>query len=131
MYTVALFGEAQKGEFHSAYYCKSVAQLSDFLGEPPSSGGQGLFFAIQTLLYSHNVIFFRVHEEGFSLHDYHCGLNYLATRNDFPKITALCLPGVGNEEIISETLSVCELHKSILMITEKDLYDYFTNNIVE
>jgi len=127
MHTIALFGEAQKGEFQTAYYCKSLAQLSDFLGEPPSEESQGLHFAVQALLYERGVVFFRVREEGFSTNDYLFGLNFLENKELFPKISAVCLPGVGSTEIIEGTDPICELHKSILILTERDLYDYLTN----
>ena len=54
-HTVALFGEAGRGEFRTAYYCKTLDQLSDFLGEPPSIDSKGLDFAIQALLYERGV----------------------------------------------------------------------------
>ena len=127
MYTIALFGESQKGEFETAYYCQSLAQLSDFLGEPPTHESLGLRFAVQALLYDRRVVFFRVREEGFSIEDYLFGLNFLENQDVFPNITGLCLPGVGNHEIIEATTPVCEIHNSILMITERDLYDYLTS----
>lgn len=127
MHTIALFGEAQKGEFQTAYFCKNLAQLSDFLGEPPTEECLGLQFAIQALLYEQGVIFFRVREEGFSANDYLFGLNFLINKDLFPSISALCLPGVGDATIIEETTPICEMHKSILIVTEKDLYDYLTS----
>jgi hypothetical protein len=126
-FTVALFGEACKGKFKTAYYCKTLDQLSEFLGEPPSSESKGLFFAIQTLLYQRGVIFFRVHEEGFSIPDYLNGLQFLENKNLFPNISAIGLPGVGSTEIIEATNSVCHLYSSFLILTEKDLYDYLTD----
>jgi len=125
-YTVALFGEAGRGEFRTAYYCKSLDQLSDFLGEPPSTDCKGLDFAIQALLYKRGVVYFRVHEEGFSTQDYLSGFNSLENKELFPTISAICLPGVGNTEIIQATGAVCSLYQSFLILTEKDLYDYLT-----
>ncbi|MCH9627766.1 MAG: hypothetical protein S4CHLAM2_14090 [Chlamydiales bacterium] len=127
MHTIALFGEAQKGEFETAYHCKNLAQLSDFLGEPPTEESLGLRFAVQALLFERGVVFFRVKEEGFSTPDYLFGLNFLENKNLFPTISGLCLPGVGCSEIIHATEPVCEMHRSILMVTERDLYDYLTN----
>lgn len=126
MHTVVLFGEAQKGEFQTAYYCKNLGQLSSFLGEPPTNDCQGLQFAVQALLYQRSVIFFRVREEGFSASDYQFGLNFLGNKEFFPSISAVCLPGVGDAEIIEETAPICEIHKSILIVSERDLYDYLT-----
>jgi hypothetical protein len=125
-YTVALFGEAGRGEYRTAYYCKTLDQLSEFLGEPPSKDCKGLDFAIQALLYQRGVIYFRVHEEGFSTQDYLLGLNSLGNTELFPTISAICLPGVGNFEIIQASDSICSLYRSFLILTEKDLYDFLT-----
>lgn len=125
-YTVALFGEAEKGRFHTAYYCTSLEQLSHHFGEPPSSCSRGLEFAIQALLFKRGVVYFRVHEEGFSNHDYIKGLNTLVNKELFPPITAIGLPGVGSDEIIEATDPVCSLYKSLLILNERDLYDYLT-----
>jgi hypothetical protein len=124
-YTVALFGEAEKGEFQKAYYCQNLAELSDCLGEPPSQECKGLHFAIQTLLFERDVLFFRVHEEGFSMQDYMKGL-YLLEKEQIPELSALCLPGVGDQEIIEATAPIVETYKSCLILTERDLYDYLT-----
>ena len=123
-YTVALFGEAQKGEYRSAYHCTSLEQLCEYFGEPPSHDSRGLEFAVQALLYKRGVIYFRVHEEGFSIQDYLLGLNFLEKKELFPSISAIGLPGVGNEKIIEATDSLLDLHKSLLLLTECDLYDY-------
>jgi hypothetical protein len=126
IYTIALFGEAERGQFRTGYLCKNLEELSKYLGEPPSKECQGLTFAVQALLFKQNVLFFRVHEEGFSIQDYLSGLNHLTKKELFPDIAALCLPGVGNAEIINATATVCDLYKSFLIFTEKDLYDYLT-----
>ncbi len=59
-------------------------------------------------------------EEGFSREDYLVGLEYL--REAKPHLTALCLPGVGDAQIIEASAPVCAL----LLLTEADLYDYLT-----
>ena len=128
-FTVAMFGEAERGEFQTAYYCKTLEQLCSFLGEPPSKDCQGLDFAIQALLFQRGVIYFRVHEEGFSIQDYLKGLNFLEQKDLFPTISAICLPGVGDSQIIEATNPVCSLHRSLLVLTEHDLYDYLTYNV--
>lgn len=130
MHTIALFGESQKGKFQTAYFCKTLVQLSDLLGEPPSNDCQGLSFAIQALLFEMGVVYFRVHEEGFSTQDYIKGLNFLENKSKFPEITAICLPGVGNAEIIEASIPICSLHKSLLVLTERDLYDYLTGKMI-
>jgi hypothetical protein len=125
-FTVALFGEAGRGEFRTAYYCQSLEQLSKFLGEPPSRDCKGLDFAIQALLFQRGVIYFRVREEGFSTQDYLSGLGSLENKELYPNIAAICLPGVGNAEIIQATDSICNIYRSFLILSEKDLYDYLT-----
>ncbi len=124
-HTVALFGEAQKGEFQGAYYCKTLGQLSDYLGEPPSQDSRGLQYAIQAILFQRGVLFFRVHEEGFSMQDYMQGLQFLE-KEKIPSLSAICLPGVGNHEIIERTTPVVEAHGSFLILSEDDLYDFLT-----
>ncbi len=124
--TIVLFGESEKGDFRQAYYCKSPADLSDYLGEPPTAESRGIPFALQALLYERGVIFFRVHEEGFSTQDYLRGLNMLEESKLMSELAAICLPGVGSAEIIDATARSCALYKSFLVITESDLYDYLT-----
>lgn len=74
IYTMALFGEAEKGEYRLPYVCTSLEQLVDNLGNPPAQS-KGLFYAIQALLYRRQLIFFRVQEEGFNLPDYLGGVS--------------------------------------------------------
>ena len=125
-FTIALFGEAGRGEFQTAYYCKNLEQLCSFLGEPPSRDCRGLDFAVQALLFKCGVVYFRVHEEGFSVQDYLKGFNFLENKDLFPSISAICLPGVGNAQILEATHPVCNIHRSFLVVTEHDLYDYLT-----
>ena len=125
VHTVALFGEAEKGQFRRAYYCNSLPQLVDSLGNPPLES-QGLFFAVQALLYDRSLIFFRVEEEGYSYQDYFSGLRALEEQNLITDISAICLPGVGDVEIIDAVVPLCKIYKSILILTEPDLYDYLT-----
>jgi hypothetical protein len=122
---VALFGESEKGQFKKAYTLKDLSQLVDMLGNPPPES-EGLFFAIQALLYQREIIYFRVQEEGFSKADYITGLKYLENKEKIKTLNAICLPGVGDVEILNASHPVCELHKSHLITTQKDLYDYLT-----
>ncbi|MCH9610124.1 MAG: hypothetical protein S4CHLAM81_02090 [Chlamydiales bacterium] len=124
---VALFGEAEKGEYRTAYHCQDLADLATHLGEPPTQESLGLHFAIQSLLYSCPVVFFRVKEEGFSEEDYLFGLDFLQDHKKFPKISALGMPGVGERTIIEATKPVCSLYSSLLILNERDLYDYLTS----
>lgn len=122
----ALFGEAEKGDFQTAYLCKDLTQLEDVFGHPPPES-QGLFYAIQALLYQQDLIFFRVKEEGISVQDYFFGLNLLKDHRMTPRVSAVCVPGVGNQEIIKAFTDLCFLDRSILIITPADLYDYLTD----
>lgn len=124
-HTMALFGEAEKGQFQRPYILRSMPQLVDILGNPPPDS-QGLFFAVQALLYQRELIFFRVKEEGFSAADYFFGLNYLEDSEKVERVHALCLPGIGDPEIMKSSILVCERRKSLLITTQKDLYDYLT-----
>jgi hypothetical protein len=126
-YTVFLFGEAEKGEFCTPLHCRSLPQLADTLGNPPEES-LGILYAVQTLLFERELIFFRVKEEGFSTADYLRGIKLLqGAENLLPNIAAICMPGVGDREIISATSPICNLHKSFLILNEKDLYDYLTS----
>lgn len=127
-FSIALFGEAQKGKFQTPYYCDSLLKLSETLGEPPEEGGFGLNFAVQSLLFQFPVIFFRVQEEGFSYDDYYCGLSLLKKKEQFPTVTALCLPGVGDKKLLEATDPICSLHGSFLIFSQKDLYDFLTSS---
>lgn len=122
-YNIALFGEAEKGEYRTTYFCKSLVQLVDNLGNPPPES-KGLYYAVQVLLFQYNLIFIRVREEGFSVQDYFSGLKLLRNQNLIPEIAAICIPGVGSSEIIDATLPLCAVHHSIIITTEADLYDY-------
>ena len=124
---VFLFGEAEKGEFCTPILCKSLPQMADMLGNPPENS-RGLIYAVQSLMYDRDLIFFRVKEEGFSYRDYMRGLKLLENTHIFSPLSAICMPGVGDSEIIVATSSVCHLYKSCLVIEEKDLYDYLTHS---
>lgn len=125
-HTVVLFGEAEKGQFQKPYRVNSLGQLVDALGNPPSES-EGLFFAVQSLLYEREVIYFRVAEEGFSSPDYFQGFRQLLTERELvQKIHALCLPGVGDIRILNASEPLRESHKSFLITNQKDLYDYLS-----
>ncbi len=125
--TVVLFGEAEKGAYKIPHILRQLPQLVDLLGNPPSES-QGLFFAVQAILYHRELIYFRVAEEGFSHPDYYQGLKYLEDRGKVKKIHAICLPGVGDPQILSASESVCQIHKSLLITNQKDLYDFLTSS---
>lgn len=124
--TIVLFGEAERGEYKTAYFCQTLPQLADFLGNPPPFS-VGLYYAVQALLYRQNLLFFRVREEGYSQQDYLLGLHMLQEQHAVPHISAICLPGVGDMEIIHAMTPFCKAHHSVIITTEPDLYDYLTH----
>lgn len=126
VYTIALFGEAERGKFRTAYYCENLAQLHEYFGNPPPQS-KGLYYALQALLFNRNLIFFRVPEEGFSTQDYLTGLKLLEEQKLITHIDAFCTPGVGDQEIIEAILPVCTQYHGILITTEADFYDYLTS----
>jgi len=123
--TIFLFGEAERGEFCIPLFCHTLPQLAQTLGNPPNQS-QGIVYAVQALLYKRMLIYFRVKEEGFSVEDYQKGLDFLKNREKIPRLDAICMPGVGDGNIIEATSDICALHNSFLIIDEKDLYDYLT-----
>ena len=123
---VFLFGEAEKGHFCSPVPCRCLLELSENFGNPPEES-QGIFYAIQTLLYERELIYFRVREEGFSFPDYKRGLHLLRNREVHQSPAAICMPGMGDAHIIDETSEICYIFHSLLITSEKDFYDYLTN----
>lgn len=126
-YTIALFGEAERGEFSRAYFLWSLSQLVESLGNPPPDSN-GLHCAVQALMYHYNLLYFRVKQEGFSTADYFSGLSLLESQDLISNITAICLPGVGDDKIINAMTPFCQIHHSILIAREADLYDYLTSH---
>jgi hypothetical protein len=124
-HTVFLFGEAEKGDFCLPLVCNSLPQLADTLGNPPGES-KGILYAVQALLYGRDLLFFRVKEEGFSTQDYIKGLKFLQNKEISSPLSAICMPGMGDTTIIDATKTICQQHKSFLIIDEKDLYDYLT-----
>lgn len=122
---IFLFGEAEKGEFCTPFLCKSLPQLAETFGNPPEES-LGILYAVQALMYERELFFFRVKEEGFSISDYMRGIRILENREAFHDLAAICMPGVGDAEIIDATHPICSLYRSLLITTEKDLYDYLT-----
>ena len=123
---VALFGEAEKGDFRTAHYCRDLDELERLLGHPPPES-RGLYFAIQALLFNRLLIYFRVPEEGFCRDEYRLGLQMLRDHEGDPRLAAIGLPGVGDSEIIAASRPLCERHNSLLLFTESDLYDFLTS----
>ncbi len=126
IYTIALFGEAEKGEFRTAYYCQSLEQLDEFFGNPPPNS-KGLYYAVQALLFKRQLIFFRVPEEGFSTQDYLSGVRLLEQQSLIPQLDAICIPGVGDPEVLNAVHPICQQYHSILITNEADFYDFLTS----
>lgn len=125
--TIVLFGEAEKGDFETPHYCTDLESLFTLLGQPPEAT-QGLHFAVRSLLYGYHCIYFRVSEEGVSVPDYSFGLEFLhkSTLTQIA-IRALGLPGIGDQDIIEESLMICKERDSLLLMDEKDFYDWLTD----
>ncbi|MCB1111221.1 MAG: hypothetical protein H7A37_06805 [Chlamydiales bacterium] len=126
-YTVALFGEAEKGQFQTAYHCRTLPQLVECFGHPPPDS-VGLHFAVQALLYERDLIFFRVREEGFSLHDYFHGIELLTNQNLITNLAAIGVPGVGDKRLLDAFDDLCERFHSFIITSERDLYDILTGD---
>ena len=124
---MALFGESSKGTIAYPYFIDSLGGLYDTCGfAPEESDGIGL--AIQSLMYDFDLIYFRVHEEGFSKKDYFLGLDFFKNQQ-IKHLEAIALPKVGDREIIGKTDEICKIYKSLLIFSEKDLFDYLTSNV--
>lgn len=124
---VALFGEAERGKHRKLHEFNSLIDFAETLGNPPKDS-QGISLGIQALLFERNILFYKVMEEGFSKDDYLYGMNLLTSADDSKQITALCLPGVGDQDIINHASTICNTNHSLLITTEKDFYDYLTES---
>ncbi len=122
---IAVFGEAEKGDFSTGYFCNTLAELVDYCGNAPSES-RGLYFAVQGLLYQRQILFFRVQEEGYSEQDYLLGLKLLKEQQKLPHLEAIGIPGVGSSKIIQAVTPICHIYNSILLTTEADFFDYLT-----
>jgi hypothetical protein len=120
-----LFGEAERGEYCTPVLCQSLPELADTLGNPPEET-LGIFYGVQALMHDRDLIFFRVREEGFSTDDYMRGLKLLEDKESISSLSAICMPGVGDTDLINVGLTICSLHASLLILTQADLYDYLT-----
>ena len=120
-----IFGQAEKGALCRPTLCKHPIDLIQQFGHPPKETF-GLYLAIQTVLLKTPCIYFRVEEEGFSYRDYFRGLDILKSDWEGVPIQAIGLPGVGNMEIIEKTERLFLKKRSLILITEKDLFDFLT-----
>lgn len=125
--TIALFGEAEKGEYQRGILCKELTDLPEIFGNPPPES-KGLYYATQALLFHYSLVYFRVQEEGFSLHDYIKGIDILKTSPFIDTISAICTPGVGDKNIINAIIPLCYQYHQILITNESDLFDYLSHS---
>ncbi len=123
---IALFGEAQKGDFSDLVTLHSLEKLHEVFGMPPGTT-QGMWFSIQFLMQNEMIYFYRVKEEGFSSHCYHQGLNVLEKQILQYPLKAICMPGVGDRDIIDRATNLCKRRSIIFLCTQSDFYDYATN----
>lgn len=80
--------------------------------------------AIQAMLYKREVLFIKVEEEGFALPHYEAGLTLLKKEPAALDLAAIAIPGVGDPSLLRALHEVCQLHSSLLIFTEKDLFDF-------
>ena len=122
---VFVFGEAEKGELCTPMPFMCVADMAEILGNPPEDS-RGIDCAIKLLMYDQEVVYFRVTEEGFSRDDYMRGVKLLYKKASEMNIATLCMPGVGDPEIIDPLIPICQKNKILLILDERDTYDYLT-----
>lgn len=123
---VLIFGESVEGEFQRPFLIKSLPDLATIFGEPTKTG-LGIHMAIQSLLFGHNIFFYRVSEEGNNKEQYLQGFKLFEREAFSSSLSAIALPGVGSLEILHAANILSELHKVLIITTEKDLYDLITN----
>lgn len=118
---VFIFGEAEKGPIGIPLYPASLPELFEVLGHPPTDSF-GIDYAIQTLLFDRRPVYCRVREEGFSRDDYHMGMSHLEKH----PLAAVCLPGVGDRQLLDRVAHFCLKTRTPILISERDLHDYLT-----
>ncbi len=123
--TVIIFGESKEGKAQNLFFINSLPNLAVGLGEPTATG-VGIHMAIQALLLKKEVLFYKVTEEGFNADQYLFGFKLLEKESQNLSIAAIALPGVGSSEILDIAKNQCELHKTLLILNESDLYDFMT-----
>lgn len=126
-YRIFLFGESEKGDYCTPLRFNTLLDLSSRLGEPPENS-TGLDYAIQMLMHQQELIFFRVKEEGFCRDHYMRGIKLLYNHGNKMRLTAICLPGVGDREIIESVAEISLKLRTPIILSEKDLYDYLTGS---
>lgn len=125
--SVFLFGSSEKGKLCVPIRFTSLASLSQVLGHPQEDS-MGIEYAVQTLLCERELIFYRVKEEGFAKEDYLRGAEFLQSYGERLRLAAICIPGVGDREIIDALGPISQRLRAILILSERDLYDYLTES---
>lgn len=123
MHRVFVFGAAERGCFGTPHFFTSLGVMAQTLGNPPEES-LGIAYGVQTLLFQRELFYFRVEEEGFSRTDYLRGITLLQKEGKEMQLSAIGLPGVGDQEIISAIAPLCLKMNTLLIFSEKDLYDY-------
>ena len=124
---IFLFGESEKGDYCTPLRLNTLPDLSQELGNP-LNGTTGIDYAVQFLLFDQELIYYRVKEEGFAKEDYSRGVKLLYKHGEKLKISAICIPGVGDPEIIEALSPISKQLCSILIMTERDFFDYLTGS---
>jgi hypothetical protein len=125
MHRIFVFGEAEKGRFCTPHFIYHLPELLQTFGHPPENS-LGIAYAIQALVFKRELIFFRIEEEGFSISDYRLGIDLLSREGLSLSPTAICLPGVGDREILDPLQPIAKKLCSFLVVTEADLFDYLS-----
>ncbi|MCB1114213.1 MAG: hypothetical protein KDK62_05595 [Chlamydiia bacterium] len=119
---IALFGEAEKGTFHTGTLLSNLMELEKTYGHPPPET-KGLLFAVQTLLYRYKLLFFRVEEEGFHSDGYLRGFKRILESDLAPNLLGLGIPGLSDQMVLDAAEPIMHRHHPVLILTEADLYD--------
>lgn len=122
---ISIFGVAEQGDMYRHIHIKSLQDMLLTLGHGVESG-TAIELAVQSLMYERAILFYRVKEEGYEEDAYLKGLTELKKKELKSPLSALALPGVGNQEIINEAVAICKKEGSLLIMNQKDLYDYLT-----
>ncbi len=122
--TIAIFGESKEGPLKTLLLLRSLPNIVEIIGNPTETG-LGVHMAIQAMLFGREVLFYRIEEEGFQRENYAFGCKLLETHPRKDDLAAIALPGVGDSTILSLAQKIIP-SGTILLLTEKDLYDFTT-----
>jgi hypothetical protein len=123
--TILIFGESKGGDFQKPLLFRTLPELSQSLGEP-AKNSSGIHLAVQALLCNQNVLYYKISEEGSNPDQYLLGFKHLEKYPPEIPISATLLPGVSSPEILTLANHFISHTNSLLLFTEKDLYDLLT-----